>query len=118
MANPAWPSGLPQYVLQSGYREEKQDQVLRSNMEGGATKSRRRFTARFDLIDVRMRMSSEQAAQFENFYETTLKGGALNFDWIHPRRRTVKAMQIIGKVSISAADGDNFDVAFKVEIKP
>lgn len=118
MANPIWPVTLPEYVLQSGYREDKQDQALRSPMDGGSTKTRRRFTARFDTIDVRMRMSNEQVTLFETFYETTLKGGTLNFDWLHPRRRTAKTMQIVGKVTTVPADGDNFDVAFKVEIKP
>lgn len=118
MANPVWPGSLPEYVLQSGYGEEKQDQALRQPMEGGASKTRRRFTARFDLIDIRLMMTNEQVTLFETFYEDTLKGGTLNFDWVHPRKRIAKAMQIVGKVKIAPADGDNFTVSFKVEIKP
>lgn len=118
MPNPTWPSSLPEYVLQSGYGEELQDQGLRTNMEGGAVKTRRRFTARFDQIDVRIICDADQTELFETFYNDTLEGGTLVFDWIHPRKRTAITLQIIGKVKVMPADGDNFYVAFKVEIKP
>lgn len=118
MANSVWPSTLPQYVLEQGYGEEKQDQALRTPMEGGATKTRRRFTARFDGLSVRLMMDSEQVDLFEQFYEMLLKGGTLPFDWVHPRKGNAVTLQIIGKVAISPAGGDNYVVSFKVEIKP
>ena len=118
MPNPTWPSTLPSYVLQQGYGEDLPDQVLRTPMEGGTMKSRRRFSARFDQIDIRLIMSAAQVATFETFYFTTLDGGVVVFDWTHPRKQVAATMQIISKVKISPADGDNYYVNFKVEIKP
>lgn len=118
MTNPVWPVGLPEYVLQQGYGEELQDQNIRTPMEGGAVKTRRRFTARFDLIDVRLIMSSAQVETFETFYYTTLLGGSIVFDWVHPRTQDAKTLQIIGKVRVTPADGDNFNVSMKIEVKP
>lgn len=118
MPNPVWPPSLPAYVLQSGYGEDFQDQNLRTPMDGGAVKTRRRFSGRFDLINVRLIMSAAQVATFETFYFTTLMGGSLVFDWVHPRTQAAKTLQIIGKVQIGPADGDNFTVSMKIEVKP
>jgi|LNFM01.2.fsa_nt_gb hypothetical protein len=118
MPNPTWPSDLPAYVLQQGYGEDFQDQVLRTPMEGGATKGRRRFTGRFDVLDVRLMMTAAQVATFETFLYTTLAGGVERFDWTHPRKQTAATMKIVSKVKVDPADGDNFTVSFKVEVQP
>lgn len=117
MPNPTWPTGLPAYVLQQGYGEDLQDQVLRTPMDGGAMKARRRFTARFDTIDVRLMMTAAQVVTFETFYYSTLAGGVEPFDWTHPRKQTAVTMKIASKVKVSPADGDNYVVSFKVEVE-
>lgn len=118
MANATWPTTLPQYLTQSGYGEDWTDQNLRAASEGGALKTRRRFTAAFNQVKARIICSADQVVLFENFYRFTLKGGSLYFDWVHPRSRVATTMQIIGKVQVTPTDGDNFAVSFTLEMKP
>lgn len=84
----SWPGTLPAFVLSAGYEEQFGQQVLETPMEGGATKTRRRFTRRFDTFRCRMVLSATQQATFDTFYYTTLSGGSQPFDWVHPRLQT------------------------------
>lgn len=116
MANPSWPTSLPQYVLQSGYNEEPLESVIRTPVEGGNTKSRRRFTGKFMKFDVRLMMTEAQAVTFEDFYWNTLKAGTLPFEWVHPRTRSAKTMKLLAPPKASSSDG-NFTYSLRLEMK-
>lgn len=90
---PTWPIGLPQYVLEAGYQETLEDQTIESEMDAGPAKIRRRFTTATRRFQVTVQMTPSEAAIFEDFYLNTLQGGALSFDWVHPRTRLAKAFR-------------------------
>ena len=90
MANIVWPSSLPQRPTVGGYQERFADTVLRTAMETGAAKTRRRFTAAPRQVEVTFRVNAAQAAIFKSFFEETTAGGALPFDWVHPRHSRTK----------------------------
>lgn len=96
MTNPIWPVGLPQDVLTDGYGESMADLVLRSQMDAGPAKQRRRFTAGVKTHSIAVAVTRAQVATFETFYYTTLGGGALPWDWTHPRLQTTVTFRFIG----------------------
>jgi hypothetical protein len=88
MANATWPGTLPAYVFEQGYSEKLNDQTLESSVEVGPPKIRRRYTKQIRSFTVQMRLTVDQKATFEGFWQTTLLGGSLPFDWVHPLTRS------------------------------
>jgi hypothetical protein len=88
MANAVWPATLPNYVLIDGYSEKLPAQKIESPMEAGRPKVRRRFSTNWRQFTVFIKMTADQGIIFESFYQNTLQGGSLPFDWVHPRKRT------------------------------
>jgi hypothetical protein len=87
MPNPTWPTTLPQYVQEGAYSETIQDQTIESQMDSGPAKIRRRFTKSIRKFSISLMMTSAQVDTFETFWQSTVKGGSLPFDWVHPRTR-------------------------------
>jgi hypothetical protein len=93
MANATWPGTLPVYVQEGGYSESLQDQTIESQMDAGPAKIRRRFTKSLRKFEITMQMTAAQLTTFETFWNDTLKGGSLPFDWLHPRTRVAATLR-------------------------
>lgn len=77
----SWPSSLPN-PLSAGYGLDPVDPVIRTDMEVGSPRSRRRTSARDDRIPVSWLMTDAQMATFRSWYEndsTGIAGGAAWF---------------------------------------
>lgn len=85
MASVTWPSTLPQAPLLSGFRETPPDNLLRTEMDVGPAKTRRRTTSSPRPVEWPCLMSLAQVNTFEAFYKNTIRGGALRFNITHPR---------------------------------
>ena len=81
MANPVWPSTLPAPLNDSGQYLPLVENVITTQMESGAPKRRRRFTAVPEAYTGTLLLSGAQCATLSAFVETTLKD-VLPFDWI------------------------------------
>lgn len=79
-----WPTELPQAPLRDGWSDTAPNNLLRSEMESGPMKVRRRGTAKPHVVACTYVFDDKEAALFENFALNTLAGGALAFDWWHP----------------------------------
>jgi hypothetical protein len=90
---PTWPATLPQFVLEGGYQETLEDLTVESQMDTGPAKVRRRFTTSVRKFQISIMCDEAQAAIFETFYTTTCGGGALSFDWVHPRTRVARTFR-------------------------
>ncbi|NNG04360.1 MAG: hypothetical protein HKM95_09700 [Inquilinus sp.] len=88
---PVWPAALPQDVLIAGYSEEVPETTIRTQMDAGPAKVRRRFSAGVRKFAVTVALTRAQVQILDDFYLTDLQGGALRFDWTHPR--TLAAVQ-------------------------
>ncbi len=82
-----WPAGLPQKQF-SPVTEKRQDAAIRSSMDTGTPKKRRRFTAAVREITIPIVLSMAEKIIFDTFYITTLKEGVLPFDWTDPNDDT------------------------------
>ena len=77
-----WPANLPSTWL-AGLRYAPRDQVLRSPMDSGVGKTRRRTTLEIVDADVEVRFSGLDVQNFESWFRTTLSGGAARFSHKH-----------------------------------
>jgi hypothetical protein len=75
-----WPSTLPQPTANFGLNP--QDQTVRTDMEGGAARVRRRSSARNDRVTVALRLTAAQFATLRAWFDdatTGIAGGAAWF---------------------------------------
>jgi hypothetical protein len=80
----AWPdSELPAPQWDS-LQIEVQDAVLRSQMDSGPGKTRRRFTTVSTYIQATWVLTRAQFVRFVTFYESETFLGSIGFDWVHP----------------------------------
>lgn len=81
---PTWPASLPQKFLARGYSESPPNNALRTEMDQGPDKVRRRSTDAVWEYNGLMRLTGAQLTIWLEFYYQTIKEvGA--FDFPHPR---------------------------------
>jgi hypothetical protein len=91
-----WPSGVPDEPLSASIEEGARNTVLRSPMETGPAKQRRRFRAGPRPISFAIPMTRAEVGTFEAWFEDTLADGALSFDFTHPRSQATVTLRFIG----------------------
>ena len=80
----AWPGSLPEY-LPIETQESADDNVVKTEMDMGPRKVRRRFTALVRFLDPppdRYIFTEAQKDTLLTFHDTTLKHGSLSFNWV------------------------------------
>jgi hypothetical protein len=112
-----FPATLPAPLI-SSYAEQRQNQVLRTEMDAGIPKVRRRFTAALTNLQVSWVLTDTQLSTLETFFVTTLLGGATAFDWTHPRTGAAVSARFVEPYAIKALRPDLFEVSAKVEVLP
>ena len=80
MATITWPLTLPQSFLVNGFNEDGPDNIIRSAMDTGPHKTRRRYTARVQPLTGAMLMTPAEYTIFKDFFKTSLQDGALTFE--------------------------------------
>ena len=86
MPTPAWPSTLPQYLLTRNYKETAPTLAIRTQMDAGPAKMRRRFTANARPISGMLLLNEYQLAVLDEFFLNDCQGGAQSFCWTMQRR--------------------------------
>jgi len=84
MSIPVWPASLPQRLLIKSYSESPADVLLRTSMDFGPAKVRRRGTAGPRPVSGSIIVTAAELATFKTFFNTTLLGGSLRFRWRDP----------------------------------
>lgn len=117
----AWPVTLPQCALASGYEESPQSQVLRSQMDAGPAKTRRRFTAGTTDVAFAVNLTPDQVETFETFYDSDIAAGSLPFDIEHPRKKTTVSVRMKGDQPYTLApvgSGALYRLTMTLEVLP
>jgi len=119
MAGIVWPTSLPAFEepLLSSYNEKPGTATVRTEMEVGPAKIRKRTTAEVDKFEVAYIMTGSQVATFDGFYDSTTAQGALRFDATHPRTLNTKEFRIKEDPTYEPI-GNDFKVIFTVEVLP
>ena len=81
MASIVWPPGLPQSPLKDRYAKELPDLVLRSSVDAGLDKVRRRYTAGPVLHEIGLKLTRSQVAILRTFYLDVSAAGTIPFEW-------------------------------------
>jgi hypothetical protein len=74
-----WPATLPTKFNETDYTESVANNLLRSQMDYGPAKVRRRTSSNPKPVSGSMQMTNEQLEDLITFVETTTLGGALAF---------------------------------------
>lgn len=117
MAVPNWPSTLPNELLQRGYSHETADALLRSSMEVGPSKVRRRHTAGVENVTGNMLLTEAQLGVLRSFFDVTLKYGALRFSASDPVSLVAREFRFTAPIKWTMISGF-YDVTFEFEILP
>jgi len=115
-----WPGGLPQIPLMDGYEEGQSNHILATQMDAGPAKYRRRYRASIRNFSLSLMLTSAQLTTFDTFFESTLEGGALPFDWVHPRTQAVKTFRFVAgqEIKWAAVGYDTYAASLAVEVMP
>ena len=115
MAN--WPTTIP--TCQANYSEVRMDGTLRSQMETGPAKTRRRFTATPVFLSLNYLLNAAQVETLDDFYANITLQGSERFGFTHPRRQVPVQARFMGPPEFSASDGGLlYRAAVNLEILP
>jgi len=114
MANITWPELLPSTLLINGLSKQPQTSVIRTSMDAGPKKARRRYTARAVKFSGRMIFEPAELAVFEQFFHTVLADGVLRFNFTDPTTLEAAEFRFAADYSVSAVEG-LFEVSMELE---
>ncbi len=111
-----WPTTLPDFVLRAGYAEGFKNLVIRTKMDTGATKRRRRFSDGPEAHKFPMHFTSAELDIFKDFFENTISSGALSFQRIHPRTNVIETWAFTEVIPpVKASGPDTYDIILPLE---
>ncbi len=114
---PAWPGILPAVPL-LGHRETAPDMVVRTEMDAGPAKLRRRFTAGVRKFQVPLVLSDAQVQALDNFFVTDTAGGSLRFDYMHPRTGAVIKCRFVAPPEYDLVAPSKWRATLSLEVLP
>lgn len=106
-----FPVTLPQTPLIQDNLEVLPDMVIRSPMEVGPPKFRKRATTAFRAMTYVFNMTTAQTQTLDTFFETTCNGGATSFDWTNPRTGSTDEFYFVAPPEYEALGADYFKVS-------
>lgn len=115
---PAWPNTLPSLVLKDGCEETLPNVVIRTQMNSGPVKVRRRYTAGVRTFTLPIHLSPSQAATLNDFFVNTLAGGSLSFTWVSPRTNESFTFRFVSPPKYTARGGNNWNTHLDLEVLP
>lgn len=115
---PVYPASLEFCYIGGSYSEQPVDGVLRTQMDAGPDKTRRRFTAVPTNISFTLPwMTRAEYATFKTFFDVDLKGGALSFTATHPITNASGNFRFVAPYRMRTV-GKNIEVSVELELLP
>lgn len=105
MATVDYPTELP-IPLQDGYSIQHVSPLMRTDLDSGRARQRRRFTSVPSNVSVNWFMTEGEAIVFEGFFKHTLLDGAL---WFNCPLRTPMGCKLYECRFVDIYDGPNLD---------
>lgn len=113
----AWPGTLPS-PISDGYQEIFANNVIRTEMDVGIAKIRKRSTAAPVNFQLVYNMTAAQVTTLETFYETTTNFGADTFTMANPRTGTTENFRFVSPPQLSIPTGVRYRVSIQFEQVP
>jgi hypothetical protein len=115
---PTWPSSLPAPLL-TGYEINPEDPILRTQMDAGPDRVRRKFTAIPSRIPVRWRFTQAQFALFEAWHKLEALDGAAWFSIALANGLGFQTMEakFVKPPKKAPLSGMNWEVSAELEVR-
>ena len=114
----AWPLTLPQKLESNGFQKTIGSTTIRSTMDIGFDKLRKRYTKQINKISATMQIDRTQYATLENFYLVTLNGGINPFTFTDPVSNTASDYRFINPPTMRSIGGNYFTASMEWEQVP
>jgi hypothetical protein len=114
---PTFPATLAAKIQRNGYEETPPDLSMRSGMDTGPDKVRRRQSAGARPITFPMFLDDDDVADLDTFYVTTTQSGSLEFDFTSPRTGVTYSVRFLQPPTFRANDL-HWNVTVALEIMP
>ena len=117
-----WPSTLPAPMAQ-GYSVEPVDPVVRTDMEVGAVRARRRTAARQDKVTAAWAFSDAELETFRDWFDDDATGAAGGSAWFYIDLRigkggsTTEEARFASAPKIAHVSGDRWQVSATLEVR-
>jgi hypothetical protein len=105
MASIDWPAELPKTILLAGLLAKQKSNVIRTAMDAGPQKSRRRYTASTKTFTGKMLLTAYQRDVLEYFYHQDLYDGVLRFRFINPQTLEIEEFRFTDNYTEVSVDG-------------
>jgi len=113
----AFPASLPVPALNT-LKETPPRNVIRTQMDKGPDKVRRRTTANVRMLQFVLKLTPAEVATLDTFFDTTVFSGADEFDYTHPRTGAAEKARFVEAPQYSESEGVIYDCALSLEILP
>lgn len=112
-----WPATLYGLILENTFSEAPPDNVIRTPMDAGPTKVRRRSTANIRPITFTLFLTKAKVAILDTFYDSTLQSGALTFNMYHPRTHASGSYRFVERPAYAEMNS-GFSARISLELMP
>jgi hypothetical protein len=114
-----WPATLQQKVSSNSFSFKIGETRLKTEMDIGPAKYRRRFTKSVDQLSTSILLNSiTEFNTFYSFFDSDLNGGINEFEIDHPITGVLSSFKFSSPPSITALGGGVFSVSMEWEIVP
>jgi hypothetical protein len=113
-----WPSSFQTYLNTDNFSYSKGSTVIRTEMDIGPKKVRRRFTKSIDAISCTFTIPNTLFTDFMTFFDTTLNGGTYQFRYNHPFTGIESSFRFIGEPKLSPMGNTYSRVTMDWEVMP
>ena len=113
-----FPVALQDKLNEAGFSQSLGETAIRSSMEIGLDKVRRRYTKRIDTFSCTINLTLSEYSTFNTFFDTTLAGGTKTFNYEHPLSQTTAEFRFTKPPRIAPLGGTYFRVSMEWEEIP
>ncbi len=105
MTDITWPAELPELIILNGLVAKKNSNVIRTSMDAGPQKTRRRYTVQTKNFDGYIVITESQREVLEDWFDNTIGSGSLRFKMKNPQTLQVEEFRFREDYSEESSDG-------------
>lgn len=114
---PTWPATLPAPALNS-VNETPPKNRLRSQMDKGPPKERRRTTANVRPISFLLKCTPAETQILDDFFVTETASGVNEFSWTHPRTGAAVVAKFSSEPTYKEFEAAIWECSIQLEVQP
>ena len=109
-----WPDSLPNTLLLAGLFAKRNSNVIRTQMDAGVKKTRRRYTASTKTFSGKMLLDESQRFELDRFYRVDLADGVFRFNFTDPQTLESGEFRFTDDYTENSVDG-MFEITMSLE---